>query len=656
MQIAKKPVMEKTIRLAEEVCRTLHASGKQELSDQLSTLIEAAKAERFVIGVVGSAKRGKSTLINGLLDRADDVLAPIGKFPVTIAVSIFGHSTTPSVRVYFRDDVKGAGKEISESEIRLYACDEYNPNNEKNVRSIEAVGPFPGLEPGVYVVDTPGGDNALEKEHSEILLQFLPVADAVIFLVTAEEPLTGAEQNLLRSIKGNDIRKIYLAINKIDLVKSGDIDPEELAEGIDHNRKILNDVGFSDATVFQISAKDYFEKRSDPGTERLVEAIRETIAKDRISIMLERLGERTRTILTQGENELRVELEEAKVTEEDLSKERKLIVKTRDDLRRNRSQRERNFTRQWEDSFDGLEAGLQKIRKELTNEYGNLIDRTSELKVAALALTIHSDVALSFSERLKTKVVECEARLNEAQQELAGAIQTSVLRIAPGIAPGTTPGKELMNSLKVGGAAIPALVTGTVITALPGMIGSMIASTAPTIAAATWNPLTWLPALFTGGGSMVVTGTGVAVTTTLTMVAMPVAVCAFGYAAYRAYSTWRAIKSQEKNTLKSSVYHMVDDGCEQVLEQMRKYRKGREKILSSFEEMIETGLNEADKRLADLIRNRPSPQRIQKLEDGVLRTGRQLKLLSEPEAGGDGSDNSHRNRPLIDDLSAKIKS
>ena len=101
---------------------------------------------------------------------------------------------------------------------------------------------------------------------------------------------------------------------------------------------------------------------------------------------------------------------------------------------------------------------------------------------------------------------------------------------------------------------------------------------------------------------------------------------------------------------------MVDDGCEQVLEQMRKYRKGREKILSSFEEMIETGLNEADKRLADLIRNRPSPQRIQKLEDGVLRTGRQLKLLSEPEAGGDGSDNSHRNRPLIDDLSAKIKS
>ena len=155
MQIAKKPVMEKTIRLAEEVCRTLHASGKQELSDQLSTLIEAAKAERFVIGVVGSAKRGKSTLINGLLDRADDVLAPIGKFPVTIAVSIFGHSTTPSVRVYFRDDVKGAGKEISESEIRLYACDEYNPNNEKNVRSIEAVGPFPGLEPGVYVVDTP---------------------------------------------------------------------------------------------------------------------------------------------------------------------------------------------------------------------------------------------------------------------------------------------------------------------------------------------------------------------------------------------------------------------------------------------------------------------------------------------------------------------
>ena len=655
MQIAKNPVMERTIRLAEEACKTLQASGKQELSDQLSTLIEAAKAERFVIGVVGSAKRGKSTLINGLLGRTDDILAPVGKFPVTSAVSIFGHSTAPSIKVYFKDDIKGVGREISETEIRLYACDEYNPNNEKNVRSIEAVGPFPGLEPGVYVVDTPGSDNALEKAHGEILLQFLPVADAVIFLVTAEEPLTGAEQNLLRSIKGNDIRKIYFAINKVDLVRSGDIDPEELAEGIEHNRKILANVGFPETTthVFQISAKDYFEKRSDPGTERLVEAIRDTIVKERISIMLERLEERTRTILTRAEEELRVELEAAKLTEEDLSKERKLIVKTRDDLRRNRSHRERNFTRQWEDSFDGLETGLQKIRKELANEYGNLIDRTSELKVAALAQTIHSDVALSFSERLKTKVIECEARLNEAQQELAGAIQTSVLRIAPDIAPGATPRKDLMNSLKVGGAAIPALVTGTVSAALPGMIGSMIASTAPTIAAASWNPLTWLPALLTAGGSTVVTGTGLAVTTALSAMAMPVAVGAFGYAAYRAYSTWKAIKSQEKNTLKSSVYHMVDDGCEQVLEQMRKYRKGREKILSSFEEMIETGLNDADKRLVDLIRNRPSPQKVQKLEEGVLRTGRQLKFLSEPEAGGDGSANAHRNRPLIDDLSAK---
>lgn len=651
MNIVKNLEMEQAVQIAEEASKALLKSGKKEFADQLKELVAAVISEKFIIGVVGSAKRGKSTLINGLLGRSDDALAPVGKLPATAVVSIFGHATTASIKVNFRNDC--GSKDIPESEIRLYACEEHNSGNRKNVRSIEALGPFPGLEPGVYVVDTPGADNALEELHSEILLQFLPVADAVIFLVTAEEPLTKAEQNLLRSIKGNDTRKIFFAVNKVDLIESGDIKPEELAEGIEHNRKILADVGFSDATILQISAKNYFERHSDTGTEQLIECLRETIAKERFAITVERLGERTRTILSQAEEELQLELNEAKLTAEELVKERKLIAKAKDELIRTRSSRERQFLEQWEDAFDGIESGLQRIRKELVNEYGALIDSTSDMKVAPLAKTIHSDVALSFAERLRPKVIECEAKLNDAQQKLVGSIQTTILKFAPNISPGATSKEQLMNSLEIAASAIPSLLTGTVSVALPGMLGSLIAATAPAIAAGTWNPATWVPYVLTSAASTFVSGTATAVTVALSMVATPVAVCAFGHAAYRAYSTWKSVKAQEKNALKSSVYKMVDDGFEQVLQQMRQYRKGGGEILNDFEGLIEKRIEEADKRIEELIRKPPSKQKLQQLEEGVSLLGEKIKRISAPEkADCDLADNI-KGRLLIDELLSK---
>jgi hypothetical protein len=221
----------------------------------------------------------------------------------------------------------------------------------------------------------------------------------------------------------------------------------------------------------------------------------------------------------------------------------------------------------------------------------------------------------------------------------------------------------LKDGIKIGGAALPALVTGAATAALPGLVGSLISGTAaaitsaaPAAASATLNPLTWLPALFggvtnaaTAAGSAAVSTAGLAVTGILSAVAMPIAFGTFGFAAYRAYSAWRAIGNMHKNDLKMKVIAMVDDGCAQVAEQFRKYQKARLKILAEYEQKIEENIERADARIAELLTNRPSPSQIQALEDAAATFAKQKRLLEESD-GDARKIETASSPPLVEDL------
>lgn len=648
---------------AERAHKILCEVGNNALAEEMARLITAVKEQHFVIGVVGSAKRGKSTLINGLIGRRTDECAPIGKLPATNVISIFGYSKNPSTKVVFADNT---ARGITEREICLYVTEQHNLGNSKHVRSVEVLGPFAGLENGVYLVDTPGANNALSAMHGDVLLEFLPVADALVFLVAADEPLTEAEQNLLKAIKGNNIRKLFFAINMVDRVESGDLDPDDLAQGIEHNRKILANVGFSEAAIYQISAKNYYEKQYDPGAEQLLAAVRELIAKDRVEVLATRLCERTKSVLEQCHAETSIALRECKASTQELEAERKVLEATRHELTCGKGDRERDFSKEWNAAFDDLGENLRDIRKGLIGDYSALIDKASPTRVPALATTIHADVQVCFSERLRPKMEECEKRLQNAMCNLEGSVQTVMLKFSTQLIPGATVQSVLKEGVKVAGAALPALITGTVSAALPGIVGGMLASTAGSIAAsapaavafAFFSPSTWLPAIFGGvttaatsaGGATVAVG-GAAVTGTLAAVAMPFAIGAFGLAAFRAYSTWRENMNLQKNDLKLKVIAMIDDGCSQVAEQIRNYGKTQSEIIKQFDQTISASIDQADKRLVDLLVNRPSPIQIHKIEEAVAILDKHILLLPAPGMDGGAADaGSLVSAPLVDVL------
>ena len=70
----------------------------------------------------------------------------------------------------------------------------------------------------IHIVDTPG-TNAIERHHEAITQKFLPRADIVFFLTSADRPLTESERVFLGQIREWG-KKIVIVLNKIDILEN----------------------------------------------------------------------------------------------------------------------------------------------------------------------------------------------------------------------------------------------------------------------------------------------------------------------------------------------------------------------------------------------------------------------------------------------------
>ena len=137
--------------------------------------------EMFLLVIVGEFNSGKSAFVNALLG-AD--IAEEGVTPTTDRITVLRHSEEPVQRSR-RDGVFEKGY----------------PN--EFLREIS-------------IVDTPG-TNAIIRHHEELSRGFVPRSDLVLFVTSAERPLTESERGYLELIRDWG-KKILLVINKADLL------------------------------------------------------------------------------------------------------------------------------------------------------------------------------------------------------------------------------------------------------------------------------------------------------------------------------------------------------------------------------------------------------------------------------------------------------
>jgi small GTP-binding protein len=108
----------------------------------------------------------------------------------------------------------------------------------------------------ISIVDTPG-TNAVIREHEEITSSFVPRADLVLFVTSADRPFTETERAFLEQIRDWG-KKIVIVINKIDIL-AGEKERGEVRSYVADNARRLLGVT---PEIFPVSAKAAFRAKT----------------------------------------------------------------------------------------------------------------------------------------------------------------------------------------------------------------------------------------------------------------------------------------------------------------------------------------------------------------------------------------------------------
>jgi small GTP-binding protein len=183
--------------------------------------------ELFLIVVAGEFNAGKSALVNALLGQK--VLAE-GATPTTSRVTLVKWG-------------QEAAEQVVDENFAIYTY------------------PLPLLKE-LNIVDTPG-TNAIIRHHERLTNEFVPRSDLVLFITSADHPLTESERQFLERILTWG-KKVVFVLNKVDIFE-GETALQEVRDFIlKHTTQILGD----QPQLFPVSAKLAQRALSEPDPEQ----------------------------------------------------------------------------------------------------------------------------------------------------------------------------------------------------------------------------------------------------------------------------------------------------------------------------------------------------------------------------------------------------
>jgi small GTP-binding protein len=196
------------------------------LSDAL-----AAIDTPYAAVIVGEWNSGKSTFANALLG---DRYVEEGVLPTTARITILrgcvdenDRSKNSGVRRSYVDPLGAVQEDVDELRLPVEWLDR------------------------LALIDTPG-TNAIMLHHERLTQRYLPRADLVLFVTSAERPFSESERSFLEGITQWK-KKIVVVVNKIDILASDDSARHQVVEFVSRNAQRLLGV---EPRVFAVSARD----------------------------------------------------------------------------------------------------------------------------------------------------------------------------------------------------------------------------------------------------------------------------------------------------------------------------------------------------------------------------------------------------------------
>lgn len=272
-------------------------------ADACLDLAEKLDSHAFNILVVGQFNRGKTTLINALI--GEDLL-PVGVVPLTSVVTVLSFGENPAIKVCFQD---GQCVETTPERLCEYVTEKGNPRNVKCVQQVDVAYPSPWLQDGVRLVDTPG-IGSVYQHNTDVAYRFLPKADAVIFLLSAEQPVSQAECDFLRDVKAYAGR-IFFLLNKADYLLD-----TELRDAIYFANMTIAEALGQKPHIFPASARQALNGKLTGSREQLEKsrlplffaALNNFLLKDKGEVLIDSISRNLQRLISQAH--LSIELEQ----------------------------------------------------------------------------------------------------------------------------------------------------------------------------------------------------------------------------------------------------------------------------------------------------------------------------------------------------------
>ncbi len=212
----KQTVMDLTgdLKKIREFSLRMNLEGNAAAADSVLTRLAE---DTFSVAIVGEFKRGKSTLINALLEK--DVL-PTDVVPTTATLNKVAYSVTPFVRIEYND---GKTEDIDIDRLNEYVT-KLTPESEevaKTVKIATVYYPVNYCKNGVTIIDTPGLND--DEAMTKVTLSVLPQIDAAIMVMMAGSPFSQYECDFLENkVITSDLGRVLFVVTGIDLYDEDD--------------------------------------------------------------------------------------------------------------------------------------------------------------------------------------------------------------------------------------------------------------------------------------------------------------------------------------------------------------------------------------------------------------------------------------------------
>lgn len=242
------------------------ASGQLGLETDTEDLTLASRNLKqgvFRLLVLGDLKRGKSTFLNALIG---ENLLPSDVNPCTALLTVLRYGPLKKVTIYFKDGSRPEQLDYQTFKQK-YTID---PNEAKQLEAEKRLAfpnvdyavveyPLPLLEKGIEIVDTPGLNDT--EARNELSLSYINNCHAILFVFRASQPCTMEERRYLENYIKNRGLTVFFLVNGWDEIRKGLIDPDDVEEIAEAERK-LRQVFRSNLTEYcQIEGQDIYDER-----------------------------------------------------------------------------------------------------------------------------------------------------------------------------------------------------------------------------------------------------------------------------------------------------------------------------------------------------------------------------------------------------------